>query len=90
MKSNFLAAMKAKNMPWANLTRNASAIDMSPEVFQYKLLKVLTNMALFSIDPNSVSMICTKTSFVLLWNVHRLRTLMTKSLKICWRVKERT
>ena len=57
MKSNFRAAMKAKNLPWANLTRNSSAINMSPEDFQYKLLKVLTNMAMFSIDPNSVSVI---------------------------------
>ena len=57
MKSNFRVAMKAKNLPWSNLKRNASAIDMSPEYSQYKLLKVLTNMAMFSIDPNSVSVI---------------------------------
>ena len=55
MKSYFRAAMKSKNMPWANLTKNSKDIDMSPEAFQYKILKVLTNMAKFSIDPKSVS-----------------------------------
>ena len=59
MKSNFRTAMKAKNLPWRNLTQEL--IDKntvaSVEEFQYSLIQYLNNMAEFSIDPKGVELI---------------------------------
>ena len=60
MKSSFRAAMKSKSLPWLNLTEKFdadSSSNMSGSEFQYSLLTVLTNMAQFSIDPKSVSIV---------------------------------
>ena len=59
MKSNFRTAMKAKSLPWKNLTKEL--IDKntvtSEADFQFGLLQYLNNMAEFSIDPKGVEMI---------------------------------
>ena len=58
MKSRFRAAMRAKSMPWLNLTKMFEfdpESNMTGSEFQYSLLEVLTNQAQFSFDPNGVS-----------------------------------
>ena len=58
MKSRFRAAMKAKSLPWQNLTKmfeSDQESNMTGSEFQYSLLEVLINQAQFSFDPNGVS-----------------------------------
>ena len=53
MKSNFRAAMNAKNLPWKNLTEKLVKENVveSIDYFQFNLLHYVSNMAEFSIDP---------------------------------------
>ena len=59
MKSNFRTAMKAKSLPWKNLTQELLDKNTVTSVadFQFGLLKYLNNMAEFSIDPKGVELL---------------------------------
>ena len=58
MKSRFRAAMKDKKLPWYNITTNMNNQQSgSGDEFQYELLDYLTNLVMFSIDPEGVSRI---------------------------------
>ena len=56
IKSRFRAAMKSKKLPWYNITQKMnSELSGSGDEFQLELLDYLTNLVMFSIDPEGVS-----------------------------------
>ena len=56
MKSRFRAAMTSKKLPWYNITQKMNNESAgSGDEFQYELLDYLTNLVMFSIDPEGVS-----------------------------------
>ena len=56
MKSRFRAAMRDKRLPWYNITQKMNGEEAGAgDEFQYELLDYLTNLVMFSIDPEGVS-----------------------------------
>ena len=56
MKSRFRAAMRDKRLPWYNITQKTNSEEAGAgDEFQYELLDYLTNLVMFSIDPEGVS-----------------------------------
>ena len=65
--------MKAKSLPWQNLTKmfeSDQESNMTGSEFQYSLLEVLINQAQFSFDPNGVRNLHDFASSILSENFH--------------------